>query len=89
MRPFAKMLDASPSEVRTIRAFGSLFLFTALLANPWLLAHLKPSGEIGIGLAIFILSFDLCMLLMACSFLLSRRKTTVLRTVLATVTVGS
>jgi lysophospholipase L1-like esterase len=79
-----RVLDANPTQTRIIRGLGVLFLLTGLLANPWLLARLKPTGEIGIGLVLLILIFDLCMLVEGCSFLLAKRKITIFRTVLAT-----
>lgn len=76
------------SEVRTIRVLGVLFSLTGVLANPWLLVRFKPNGEIGFGLVLLILLFDLLMVFLGCSFLLSRRKVTIFRSVLGTLSLG-
>jgi hypothetical protein len=84
-----KFFDATPSDTRLIRVLGTVFLLLGILANPWLLAHIKSSRQIGIASVLLISLFDLFMLVVGSSFVLSKHKITVFRTVLIAVTFSS
>lgn len=75
------MLDAAPDVARKIRTLGAFFLLIGCLLNPWFLVQFRETEEIGTGLALFILLADLFLIAIGISFLLSKRKRAVFRTV--------
>jgi len=76
---------ASAAELKALRILGLLLLAVGLIVNPWLVARLKGAGEIGPGLALFVLAFEACLVAVGGVFLVAKRKIAAFRAVVAAV----
>lgn len=75
----------NPAHQKRLRVVGILIVVIGFAANPWAVSLLKPNGDIGPGLAAFMIAFELGLIVLGSIFVFSKRKQTVFRVVLAVV----